>query len=124
MAIACLDAPPSFRLVGLDRARELLRSGSVTLLEALASGEAAGPKLPGAIVWRLQPDARADMPELPSGPVLVIASSQSLAYRAAADLARDGNRTVHVLITASAAERGTLYALDPQPEETPSGRDS
>ena len=56
MAIACLDAPPSFRLVGLDRARELLRSGSVTLLEALGSGEAAGPKLPGAIVWRLQPN--------------------------------------------------------------------
>ena len=124
LAWGCLEPPPSFRLVALEDARALLHAGGVAIVEAVAEDDPPRAPLPGEILWRL-PEKRAALPpEVPPGPVLVVASSQVLAYRAAAALARSRNEVVHVLITASAEERGTLYALDPQPEEIPRGRDS
>ncbi len=124
LAWGCLEPPPSFRLLALEDARALVHAGGVAIVEAIAEDDPPGAPLPGEILWRV-PEKRAALPpEVPPGPVLVVASSQLLAYRAAAALARSRNDVVHVLITASAEERGTLYALDPQPEEIPRGRDS
>ena len=120
----CLEPPASFERIGLERARELVAAREVTVVEAIGEHEKAGPELRAGVLWRLSDARPAEPPEIPDGPVLVVASNQSLAYRAAAHLARSRNREVRVLITASAEDRGTLYALDPQQEEIPRGRDS
>ena len=120
---ACWAPPPSFRLVEIGAARELLRTRHASLVEAY---EEQSPTLPAfrGVRWLLPPGRAPEPPELPDGPVLVVASKQTTGYRAAAALARERNREVYVLITASAEERGTLYALDPQQQEEHRGRDS
>ncbi len=125
LAGACLEPPPSFHLVSLEDARALLSSGEVILVEALAPGEAAGPRPRDGVLWQIPAERPAELPRLPGErPVLVVASSEALGFRAAARLAERGNQPVRVLITRSAEDRGTLYALDPQAEEIPRGRDS
>lgn len=120
---ACVDPPPSFRLVGIETARELVRDRRASLVEVYEQDSASLPAFRG-VRWRVTPDRVPAPPELPDGPVLVIASVQTAGYRAAAALARERNREVYVLITASAEEMGTLYALDPQQQEDDRGRDS
>ena len=120
---ACVDPPPSFRLVGIETARELVRDRRASLVEVYEQDSASLPAFRG-VRWRVTPDRVPAPPELPDGPVLVIASVQAAGYRAAAALARERNREVYVLITASAEEMGTLYALDPQQPEDDRGRDS
>lgn len=124
VAGACVDPPPSFRLVGLDEARELIGSGHVELVEAFSAEDRSHSVIPGGIRWRLSPGSPAEPPEIPAGPVLVVADRPPLGFRAAAALARTRNGEVYVIITDSAEERGTLYALEPQQEEIPRGRDS
>ncbi len=122
---ACLAPPPSFHLVSLEDARALIASGEVILVEALAPGEPAGPRPRDGVLWHLPAERPAELPNLPGQrPLLVVASSEALGFRAAARLAEHGNRPVRVLITRSAEDRGTLYALDPQAEEIQRGRDS
>ena len=120
----CVEPPPSFRLVGLDEARSLLQNGEASLVEAYAHDLAPRPRVPGGLPWPLPADEPAVPPALPPGPVLLLAPTQELAYRAAAALARARNDEVFVIITDRADERGTLYALDPQQQEIPRGRDS
>ena len=125
LAGACFAPPPSFHLVSLEDARALLASGEVILVEALAPGEPAGPRPRDGVLWQIPAARPAELPDLPGQrPVLVVASSEALGFRAAARLAEHGNQPVRVLITHSAEDRGTLYALDPQAEEIPRGRDS
>lgn len=122
---ACFEAPASFRLVTLDDARAALASGEVTLVEVLAPGETPGPSPRDGVLWHIPAEGAPTPPDVPEGrPLLLVASSEALAFRAAARLARPGNPPVRVLITTSAEDRGTLYALDPQAEEIPRGRDS
>jgi len=120
----CMEPPPSFRLVGLDEARSLLREGSAALVEAYVHDAPPRPRVAGGVPWPLLADEPAVPPSLPPGPVLLLAPTQDLAYRAAAALARARDGAVFVIITDSADDRGTLYALDPQQEEIPGGRDS
>lgn len=120
---ACAEPPPSFRLVEIEAARQLILARHALLVEAY---EEQSPTLPSfrGVRWLLPPGRAPEPPELPDGPVLVVASKQTAGYRAAAALARERNREVYVLITSSAEERGTLYALDPQQQEGHRGRDS
>lgn len=96
----------------------------VVVVDAVDAGIQPLPLVRGGVQWRLEADAPVLTPELRDGPVLVLGTAEATAYRAAAALARERNQPIYVLITTSAAERGTLYALEPQTEETPRGRDS
>ena len=122
--VACVEPPPSFRLVGLDEARALLHDADAVLVEAYAQEQGRRSRVPGSVPWPLITDEPPVAPSLPPGPVLLLAPTQEIGYRAAAALARARNGTVFVIITDRADERGTLYALDPLQEEIPRGRDS
>jgi hypothetical protein len=119
---ACGQPSASFRRVELAEARHLVRAG-VQVVDASGPAEQP-PRLPGGIPWRLEPTGPVAPPELPDGPVLVVSGDEALGFRGAAALARNRNHMIYVLITTSAEERGTLYALDPNEEENPRGRDS
>ena len=120
---ACLERPPSFRLVTVAEARELLDAGA-SLIDVRDPGRRYGPSIPGGTVWRLLEGEVPEPPELAPGVVVVVADTESLGYRAAGALASVRNPCVAVVISESAEERGRLYALDPQQKEIPRGRDS
>ena len=121
---ACIDAPASFEPIELSRARELLQSGAVVVIDAAAPEDPRRPAPPGGVRWLVSAGATLELPELPDGAVLVVAGSQSIGFRSAAALARVRNGPVYVVITGSAEDRGRLYALEPSEEEIPRGRDS
>jgi hypothetical protein len=122
-ALGC-NAPLAFRLVGIDEAQQLMGRSDTALVEVYESRRPPLRAIPGGVRWRVLPETVLEPPELPDGTVLVVAAERGLGYRAAAALARTRNHDVFVLITDSAEERGTLYALDPPTEEIPRGRDS
>ena len=70
---ACVDPPPSFRLVGIETARELVRDRRASLVEVYEQDSASLPAFRG-VRWRVTPDRVPAPPELPDGPVLVIAT--------------------------------------------------
>jgi len=119
---ACGQLEASFRRVELAEARDLVRAG-IQVVDASGPAERP-PRLPGGTPWQLEPTGPDAPPDLPDGPVLVVSGDEALGFRGAAALARNRNHTIYLLITASAEERGTLYALDPTEEENPRGRDS
>lgn len=119
----CLEPPPSFRVVALGEARELLR-GEITLVDARSSAEPPRSPLPGSRIWQLDESEPPIAPELAPGPVLVVAEERGVGLRAAAALARDGNRSVYLVIPQSAEQRDGLYARGSQQEEIPRDRDS
>lgn len=124
---SCIEAPPSFERVQMPEATALRDQGAL-VIDARAPSRRVQPVIPGGVLWQLSADEAPEPPELPRGPVLVVSDSEAVGYRAAAALARDGNRQVSVVIPESAEERGKLYAHDPQrneqQKETPRGRDS
>ena len=110
--MACVELPRSFEPVDLDHARELLASGNVAVVDALAVGVRDPGRLPGGIRWRVATDGSIGKldatPEVPGGPVLIVATTPQIAHRSAASLARAGNHTVYVFIPGSAEERSRL----------------
>lgn len=125
---ACFEAPPSFRVVELAEAQRLVHAGRVIVVDVVSGEKAALPLVRGGVQWRLQDGVPPEPPPLAAGDVLVLGTEPEPTYRAAAALARARNPSVYVLISSSADERGTLYALEPQippqREEKPRGRDS
>ncbi len=122
LGTACLELPRHFTPVSLEEANALVADPGVTVVEAVTGGSLRDAALPGAIRWQLQ-DSWLSEP-VPPGAVLVVGSSQSAAYRAAADLARGGNRTVSVFVPGSQEERSRLYAVASRSKEVPGGEDS
>lgn len=121
---ACADSPASFDRIELSQARELVRSGAVLVIDAVAAEDARQPAPPNGMLWELSGEATPELPELPEGAVLIVAASESTGFRGAAALARVRNAPIYLVITGSAEERGRLYALEPSEEEIPRGRDS
>ncbi len=106
---ACIEAPPSFESITLERAHLLLLDGATVLVEV------AGPEQPTAIArsgsyrWELG-EAGGGPPELPDGPVLLLARRPETGHRAAGLLARK-RRGVFLLVSDNAEDRRRLYAL-------------
>jgi len=101
--VACgLEGPASFREVDLEGARAWAENA--TLVEAVEPGTEPAPPSP-ILRWELG----GAPPEIPDGPVLVVAASASLGYRSAAALARSGNPSVGLVIVDDAEDRRGLY---------------
>lgn len=109
----CMEPLRSFEPVELDRARRLLVEEGITIVDALAVGVRDPGRLPGGIRWRVASDGSLGKldgtPEVPGGPVLVVAGTTRVAHRSAASLARKGNHPVYVFIPESAEERSHLH---------------
>jgi hypothetical protein len=123
-AASCGEAPPSYRVVSLREARQLVEQPDVTLLDAVGAQAAQGEPLPRSVVWRIERGALTPPDTLPSGAVLVVASDERTAHRSAAALARQRHHPVYVYILRSAEDRTSLQARAPAKEELPGGRDS
>jgi hypothetical protein len=120
---ACSPPPPSYQLVSLAEARRLLGERSVALVDAVAAGATVDPS--SGVLWEIDAGGPVVPPQLdPARPVLIVASSEPVAHRSAAALARAGARGVTVCIARSAEERSSLYAHAPGAEEVQRGRDS
>ncbi len=123
IAGGCGPVPPSYELVGMVRAHELLLDPGLAVVHVL-DPETDAPGLPtGGLRWN---PATEDPPTdaLHDAPVLLIGPSDALAHRGAAALARTRNQRVYVCIARSAEERSSLYARVREIEEVPGGRDS
>jgi hypothetical protein len=123
-AASCGDAPPSYRVVSLGEARNLLERPEVALLDAVGAQAEQPQPLPRGLVWRLERGELKPPEALPSGAVLVVASDERTAHRSAAALARRHYHPVYVYIPRSAEDRSSLQAHAPETEEQASGRDS
>jgi hypothetical protein len=128
LILGCGGAPRTFSHVSLERARELLASSGISIVDALEVGVRDPGRLPGGIRWRVDRSGAIGTPEgtpqVPEGPVLVVATSPEVAYRSAAVLARSGNRSVYVFIAGSQEERSTLVATLLPDEEVKLGEGS
>jgi len=122
LAWGCGDRPASFAEIDLHTAGELAER--MTLVEVVASSAAATLPSGPAIVWEVEADAPVAPPDLPRGPVLIVAPSSSVGYRCAAALARSGNLEVRLVIVGNAEDRHTLYARAREREEAHNGTDS
>ena len=124
LALGC-HAPVSFEMISLERARALVESHDLTLLDVVSDGAKPPVRLPGGVRWRVSSGDLA-LPRSVSegGGVLIVGSDQHVAHRSAAALARAGNHPVYVFIPRDAEERSSLYAVALQTEEIPRGEDS
>ena len=121
---ACGEAPPSYRVVSLGEARNVLEQPGITLLDAVGAQAAQPRPLASGLRWRIDRGALTPPEELPAGGVLVVASDERTAHRSAAALARRQFDPVYVYIARSAEDRIRLEAHAPATEELTGGRDS
>lgn len=122
---ACWELPARFWEVSLREANDLLRDPEVAIVDVLAHGERASQRLPRGIRWRLAGGRWLARPEVPAGPVLVVAATERAARRSAAELARSGShRPVYLFVPGSDEERGALQAAALAAREGLRGEDS
>lgn len=122
-AASCGEPPPSYRVVSLGEARNLVEQPEIALIDAIGAQAQPTQPLPRGLRWRLERGELTPPQELPAGAVLVVASDERTAHRSAAALARRRFHPVYVYIPRSAEDRSSLQAHAPVPEEQ-GGRDS
>jgi hypothetical protein len=123
-AASCGEAPPSYRVVSLGEARDLVEQPEIALVDAIGAQAQPPQPLPRGLRWRLERGALTPPQDLPEGAVLVVASDERTAHRSAAALARHRFHPVYVYIPRSAEDRSSLHANAHVTEEPSGGRDS
>jgi hypothetical protein len=108
-ATACIEAPPYFEIVTLERASELLLRGGATLVEVAGPDQPSASPHGGRLRWEL---GEGEPPAVAGGPVVLLARRTDVGHRAAATLARR-RRGVFLFVSDNAEDRRRLYALRP-----------
>ncbi len=111
LLLGCPTPQRSFAVVSLAEAQSLLRTGGLSVVNAAPSEGAKAAETAQAT------PRRGPASEAHPGGVLVIASTDSEGYRAAAALSRSGNHPTYLCISANAEARSSLYALALQTRE-------
>jgi hypothetical protein len=107
---ACKGPPRQFRVVSLGEAERHLRSGRYTLVEAAVDPNEAAGGGTGEIHWQLPSGKAAALPDLPPGPLLIVAATPGVGHRSAAAAARFRQAEILLFVPESAREMRTLYA--------------
>lgn len=119
---ACLELPPHFRAVSLERANALIADPNVGLVEVIEEGIPAA-RLARGLRWRLGVGGGA-RPRVAEAAVLVVAATRPAARASAAALVREGHRPVYLFVPDNDAERGALVAAALAAKEEAGGEDS